>query len=60
MPELEKPLRQAVQLVADNFDYLGKAKYEDLLQRLNGRWDRQVVGDIRSIVRDQTTTEQQN
>ena len=57
MPELEKPLRQAVQLVADHFEHLGKARYEDLLQRLNGRWDRQVVGDIRAIVRDPNTTD---
>jgi hypothetical protein len=58
-PQIEKPLRDAVELVAVSGAFLGDEAQSDLAQRLAGRWDRSVVREVRAIVRDETLDERQ-
>jgi len=51
-PKVEKALRQAYQLVADDGGFLGSQDQIELMAKLNGRWSKSVVKAVRKIVRD--------
>jgi len=51
-PKVEKALRQAYQLVADDGGFLGSQDQIQLMAKLNGRWSKSVVKAVRKIVRD--------
>jgi hypothetical protein len=50
-PKIEKALRDAYALVTEHGDFLGLDQQDNLLAKLNGRWDTAVVKAIRGIVR---------
>lgn len=50
-PKIEKALRDAYELVAENGGFLGPARQDELLAKLNGRWSSGVVKAVRKILR---------
>ncbi|MEX1171819.1 MAG: helicase-related protein [Chloroflexota bacterium] len=50
-PEIPLALREAAELVVTAGDGLGLEEQQNLLRRLNARWDRRIVGEVRRIVR---------
>ena len=50
-PKIEKALRDAYELVAENGGFLGPARQDELLGKLNGRWSSGVVKAVRKILR---------
>jgi len=50
-PEIPLALREAAELVVTSGDGLGIEEQQGLLQRLNARWDRRIVAEVRRIVR---------
>jgi hypothetical protein len=50
-PALPLAVRQAAALVQEHGGHLGADVQSDLLQRLNGRWPKRIVDEIREIVR---------
>lgn len=55
-PQLEKPLREAIQLVREGIGGLAAKEQLDLERRLNGRWERSIVRRTREIMNDPKTT----
>jgi hypothetical protein len=55
-PQLEKPLRDAIELVRERSAGLTVDEQLDLERRLNGRWERSVVRRTREIMNEPTTT----
>jgi hypothetical protein len=49
-PEVPLALREAAELVYEHGSHLGEAQ-NDLLQRLNAKWDKRIVDEVRLIVR---------
>lgn len=49
-PEVPLALREAAELVYEHGSHLGDAQ-NDLLQRLNAKWDKRIVDEVRLIVR---------
>ncbi len=56
---VEKALREAVELVAVHGSDLEDTERTDLMVRLGGRWQRNVVRAVREIVRNEDTTPRQ-
>lgn len=52
-PQIEKALRDAIDLVSDEGGHLGPEVQGDLVARLNGRWERAIVRAVREIVRNE-------
>jgi hypothetical protein len=52
-PDVPLALREAAELVANHGAHLGVATPQDLVQRLNGRWDKRIVDRVREIVRSE-------
>lgn len=52
-PQIEKALRDAIDLVSEDGGYLGPEVQGDLVARLNGRWERAIVRAVRQIVRNE-------
>jgi hypothetical protein len=50
-PDVPLALREATELVANHGSHLGVERQRDLVQRLNGRWDKRIVDRVREIVR---------
>jgi hypothetical protein len=50
-PQVEKALRDAVELVSTYGGHLGFEVQNDLIARLNGRWERAIVRAVREIMR---------
>lgn len=50
-PEIPLALREAAELVVTSGEGLGLEEQQGLLRRLNARWDRRIVGEVRRIVR---------
>jgi hypothetical protein len=55
-PQIEKALRDAIELVSENGGHLDLQTQSDLIARLNGRWERAVVRSVREIIRDENLT----
>ncbi len=55
-PQLEKPLREAIQLVREGVAGLTADEQLDLERRLNGRWERSIVRRTREILNDAKAT----
>jgi len=55
-PQLEKPLREAIQLVREGVAGLTADEQLDLERRLNGRWERSIVRRTREIMNDAKAT----
>jgi hypothetical protein len=58
-PQIEKALRDAVELVSDHGAHLAPEVQGDLVARLSGRWERAIVREVRGIVRDEEKTPRQ-
>ncbi len=56
-PQIEKALRDAVQLVYEHGGFLAPEDQADLANRLNGKWENAIVRIVRGIVRDESTSE---
>jgi hypothetical protein len=52
-PQIEKALRDAIELVAKHGNFLGPSVQDDLMARLNGRWQNTVVRSVREVVRNE-------
>jgi hypothetical protein len=52
-PDVPLALREAAELVANHGAHLGVETQQDLVQRLNGRWDKRIVNRVREIVRSE-------
>jgi superfamily II DNA or RNA helicase len=50
-PSIEKALRDAISLVTDHGGELAAGQQQDLIARLNGRWDKSIVRQVRNILR---------
>jgi hypothetical protein len=50
-PEIPLALREAAELVVTAGSELGLEEQQGLLRRLNARWDRRIVSEVRRIVR---------
>jgi hypothetical protein len=55
-PEVPLALREAVELVANHGAELGIERQTDIIRRLNGRWEKRIVDQVRHIVRSDTST----
>ena len=55
-PDVPLALREAAELVANHGPHLGVERQRDLVQRLNGRWDKRIVDRVRAIVRSDKTS----
>jgi hypothetical protein len=55
-PRIEKALRDAITLVFDHGAFLGLETQDDLIRRLNGRWEAAIVRAVREIVRSESTS----
>ena len=51
-PEVPLALREAAELVYEHGGHLGEVQ-NDLLQRLNAKWDKRIVDEVRLIVRSE-------
>ena len=51
-PEIPLALREAADLVAQHGDVLG-VEQNQLLQKLNAKWDKEIVDSVRRIVRSE-------
>jgi hypothetical protein len=49
-PDVPLALREAAALVSENGDFLG-AEQNPLLQKLNAKWEKEIVDEVRKIVR---------
>jgi hypothetical protein len=58
-PKIAKPLRQAIELVAEKGQSLGVGPQDVLMAKLSGRWSTAVVKSVRSIVRNEGLSEKQ-
>jgi hypothetical protein len=56
-PQIEKALRVAIELVLEHGHFLPAEKQEDLIARLNGRWERAIVRSVREILREETASD---
>lgn len=56
-PQVPKALRAAIDLVLEHGRVLPPNEQGDLINRLNGRWDYQIVKSVRDIVRDETISD---
>jgi hypothetical protein len=54
-PDVPLALREAADLVANHGSHLGVEHQRDLVQRLNGRWDKRIVDRVRGIVRSEAS-----
>jgi hypothetical protein len=52
-PAIPLALREAAELVITAGNDLGLTEQQDLLRRLNARWDRRIIGEVRRIVRSE-------
>lgn len=55
-PQIERVLRDAIELVSDHGTHLSAEVQGDLAARLNGRWERAIVRQVRTIVRNEEMT----
>ena len=51
-PQIEKALRTAVDLVMQHGGFLSQEEQSDLMNRLNGKWERAIVRAVREIIRE--------
>jgi hypothetical protein len=58
-PKIAKPLRQAIELVAEKGHSLGVGPQDVLMAKLNGRWSTAVVKSVRSIIRNDELSSKQ-
>jgi hypothetical protein len=56
-PQLEKAVREAIDLIAEHGHFLAPAEQGDLMGRLSGRWERGIVRAIREILRREDLSE---
>lgn len=56
-PQIEKALRDAIHLVSEHGSHLSNEDQGDLINRLNGKWERAIVRSVREILRDEDLTE---
>lgn len=53
-PRIEKALREAIDLVAEHGGHLPADLQGELIAKLNGRWERNIVRAVREIIRDES------
>jgi hypothetical protein len=56
-PQIDRPLRIAVELVMEHGGFLTPEEQGDLASRLNGKWERAIVRRVREIVNDAALSE---
>jgi hypothetical protein len=56
-PQIPKALRVAIDIVFQHGDCLAPEAQQDLITRLNGRWENSVVRAVREIIRDDQSSE---
>ncbi|MFM8972559.1 MAG: hypothetical protein ACKOOG_07955 [Actinomycetota bacterium] len=55
-PQIDKALRDVIALVSEEGSHLGPDIQQDLVARLNGRWERAIVRTVRDIIRNDDQT----
>jgi superfamily II DNA or RNA helicase len=56
-PQIPKALRVAIEVVFQHGHCLPPEAQQDLIARLNGRWENSVVRAVRDIIRDENSTD---
>ena len=56
-PQIEKALRNAVDLVMEHGGFLAPADQSDLVNRLNGKWEQAIVRAVREIIREENLSD---
>lgn len=56
-PQVPKALRAAIEIVFEHGNFMSQEEQQDLIGKLNGRWEYAIVKSVREIIKDESMSE---